>query len=187
MDINPEVLVVPNGLPGLSPLKLDLKGIFQVESRIQEIATLTIVKAPELMSVFNKAYCDLVGMIFMVQLQYELARKYSNEVKAVVLLDKVSDILKSKGLATSTRPTGSEDFRQAVLDLDPDYQVAQDKIMQLKSILMLLEGKQKSIDMAYTATKKVYGDTSQFRHSQDTAYEPNRGSNNTNFFKNSKY
>ena len=180
MEINPEVLVVPNGLPGLSPLKLDLKGIFQVESRIQEIAILTPVKAPELMALFNKAYCDLVSMISMVQLQYELAKKYSNEVKAVVLLDRVSDILKAKGLATSSKPTGSEDFRQAVLDLDPDYQAAQDKIMQLKSILMLLEGKQKSIDMAYTATKKVYGDTSQFRHSQDTSYEPNQ---DNSFFK----
>lgn len=161
------ILTIPRGLPGLSPLQLDLGEIIQIETRIQEIAMITPVKAPELMAVFNHAYAELVKMVASVEFELELAKKHANEVKAVVLLDKAPAILKEKGLTTGKSPGGSEDFRQAVLDCDSDWQRAQEKIIQLKCILTLLEGKQKSIDMAYTAVKKVYGDSSQYRHSQD--------------------
>jgi hypothetical protein len=135
------------------------------------------------MSAFTRAFSNLVGMISSVQLQLELAKKHSNEVRAVILLDKMSDILKAKGLATSTRPTGSEDFRQAVLDLDPEYQACLEKVLTLKSVLALLEGKQQAFDKAYTATKKIYGDGA-YRHSPDLSVNVH---DNNSFFKPNKF
>lgn len=183
-DINPGTLVVPRGLPDLSPLRLDLGEINTVESRIQEVAFTNPVKAPELLAVFNKAYSDLVGIISSVEYEFQMAKKHANEVRAIILIDKVPGILKEKGLSSAKSPTGSEDMRQAILDMDKDYSAAQDKVIQLKCILSLLEGKQKSIDMAYTSVKKVLGDSSQYRHSQSLATEPNQ---NSSFFKTTKY
>lgn len=182
-DLNPGTLVVPSGLPNLSPLSLDVGEINEVESRIQEIAFVTPVKAPELLSVFNKAYGDLVQMISGVQFQFELAKQHMNKVRAIVLLDKVPQILKDRGLASAKSPMGSEDLRQAILDTDQEYIDAQQNVFQIKCILMLLEGKQQTIDKAYTAVKKVYADPSQYRHSQSHATEPNSEENS--FFRKS--
>lgn len=183
-QINPGILVVPRGLPDLSPLKLDLGEINSVESRIQEVAFVNPVKAPELLAVFNKAYSDLVSIISTVEYEFQMAKKHSNEVRAMVLIDRVPEKLKEKGLTSAKSPGGSEDFRQAILDLDKDYSAAQDKVIQLKCIITLLEGKQKSIDMAYSSVKKVLGESSQYRHSQSLAVEQNQS---TGFFKSSKY
>jgi hypothetical protein len=165
-NINPETLLVPRGLPDLSPLKLDLKGIMEAEARIEEISILTTVKAPELMSLFNKTYLELSNMIAAVEFEYELSKKHLNKIKAIILIDKIPNIIKEKNLS-SGKGLGSEDIRSAIVDMDPDYEKAQEKTIQLKCILSLLEGKKKSVDMAYTATKKVYGDNSQYRHSPD--------------------
>jgi chromosome segregation ATPase len=138
------------------------------------------------MAVFNTAFANLCEIISSVEYEYEMAKKHCNEVRAVILLDKVPAILRDKGLSSGKSPTGSEDMRQAILDLDSNYSEAQNKIIDLKCTLSLLEGKKKSIEMAYTSVKKVYGDSSQYRHSQSLSLEPGI-ENPSSFFKHTKY
>jgi hypothetical protein len=182
-DVNSGTLIfVPRALPGNSPLKFDLGEILKAESRITDIATVTVAKAPEMMALFNVIYLNLSGMISSVQFEYELAKKRKDETRAIALIDKIPGILKEKGLTSAKSPMGSEDIRNALLDLDTDYGEAQEKVIQLKCILSLLEGKRDSIDRAYTAVKKVYGDQSQYRHTQDLSTEPQSDSGDS-FFK----
>jgi hypothetical protein len=152
-----DVMMIPRGLPNLAPLAIQIGEIRSAESRIKEIADVTPHKAPELMACFNQAYSELTRIISGVEYEYELSLKHAREVKAVIILDKVPEILRQKGLNSSKNPGGSEDMRSAILDLDPDYKSAQERILAIKAYLTLLEGKKKSIDMAYTAVKKILG------------------------------
>jgi hypothetical protein len=179
-SLDPRTLLVPRGLPELSPLKFDLEGILKAESRIQEIATITVIKAPELMALFNKVYLDICNIISSVQFEFELSKKHADEVRAICLIDKVPSILKDKGLVSAKSPSGSEDLREAVLSLDKDYSNARERVIQLKCTLTLLEGKKESIDRAYSSVKKVYSDQTQYRHSNDLSVEP--GSDVKSFF-----
>lgn len=174
-NVNPGTLVVPNGLPGMDSMKLNMESILAVESRIHEVAFVTPVKAPELMAAFNQAYSDLVGLISQVEYQFEVAKIHEDRARAVCLIDRVPEILKAKNLTTNKSPQGSEDLRSAVLALDPDYQAAQEKTVQLKCALTYLEGKLRAIDKAYMATKTVYADSSQYRHSPDLSLVPGQG------------
>jgi len=179
-EINPGTLTVPTGLPKVPPMKVDMGGILAAESRIQEVAIVNPVKAPELMATFNQAYSDLTEIISKVEYQYEVAKIQEEKARAICIIDRVPGILKEKGLTSTKSPSGSEDMRSAVLALDPEYEAAQEKVIQLKCILTYLEGKLKAIDMAYTGVKKVFGDTSQYRHSPDLSVEPGQPSS---FFK----
>lgn len=163
MQLDSENLMVPRGLPNLAPLSFEVGEIRRAEERIQEIAFMTPSKAPELMAVFNKAYLDVCRISSAVEYEYELASKHLRETRAVLLIDKVPQRLKEKGLSTTKSPNGSEDYRQALLDLDPDYSKAQETLINIKCYLSLLEGKKKSIEMAYTATKKILGESFQNR------------------------
>ncbi len=155
IDINPGTLTVPTGLPGIPPIKLDIGGILEVESRIQEIAFVTPVKAPELMAVFNVAYSDLSNMIAQVKYQFEIAKVQEEKARAICIIDRVPGILKEKGLTSAKSPSGSEDLRSAILALDPDYSAAQEKTIQIKCALV-------------------------YRHSPDLSVEPGQVSS---FFK----
>ncbi len=146
-------LSIPRGLPNSEPLVFDMKAIRFAENRTEEIASITPGKAPELMAVFNQAYAELVSMVSAVEYEYETACRKSREIKAVIVLDKVPSILKERGLQTN------ETTRQAIIDLDPDYQSAQETETILHSFKTLLEGKKKSIEMSYTAVKKILGDS----------------------------
>lgn len=152
-----DVMIIPRGLPNLAPLAVQIGEIRTAESRIREIADITPHKAPELMACFNQAYSDVCRIISGVEYEYELALKHTREVKAVLILDKVPDLLKKKGLVTSSNPSGTADMRQAILDLDPDYKGAQERTMAIKAYLTLLEGKKQSIDRALQGIKKILG------------------------------
>ncbi len=132
------------------------------------------------MAVFNVAYSDLSNMIAQVKYQFEIAKVQEEKARAICIIDRVPGILKEKGLTSAKSPSGSEDLRSAILALDPDYSAAQEKTIQIKCALVYLEGKLQSIDRAYTSVKKVYGDTSQYRHSPDLSVEPGQVSS---FFK----
>lgn len=179
-QVNPETLLVPRGIPDLAPLRLDLSGILHTESRIQETAFLTPVKAQELMALFNKSFCDISNMISQVEFEYKMAKKKLSEIRAVILIDRLPTILKEKGLSSNKSPTGSEDIRNAILEMDPNYSHVQEIIIQLECILSLLEGKRSSIDKAYTSAKAVYKEQSGRNYSPD--YSVPHSSNTPSFF-----
>lgn len=180
-ELTPGTLVVPRGLPGIDPLKLNVGSILEVESRIQEIAIVTPVKAPELISAFNKAFSEITEMIAKVRYEYRVAEANVDKVRAICIIDRVPQILQEKGLTSAKSPMGSEDVRSSILALDTEYQAAQERVIQIQCMLEFLEGKAKAIDKAYMAVKAVYADSSQYRHSPDLTVTP--GDSSGGFFR----
>lgn len=155
---------VPRALDGLEPLILDMTDIRQADGRRQEVAMVNALRAPELLTLFNNAW--LITAKYLNYLEYELdvAVRRLAEVKAVIILDKVPGILAQKGLASSRSPLGSEDVRQAILDIDPDYKKVQEYISSVRCYVGLLEAYQTSFMNAYNSVKKILGtDTSSWR------------------------
>jgi hypothetical protein len=72
-----------------------------------------------------------------------------NKVKASILIDKVPGLLKEKGLPSSV------DMRQALVDADPDYQAARERLAFLEATVEYMRGKMKFLENAYTSIKKI--------------------------------
>lgn len=154
-------IVTPSLDPGKPGHIIDLEKIVGVETRIREVAFVTPHKAPELLACFNEAWRDLDGIIVKLEAEKLIAEREANKVRSVVLLDRAPDILQAKGLVTKSAPGGSEDYRKAVLDADPEYQAAQDIVREFVCLIALLRGKQESILMAFSSVKKILGERQQ--------------------------
>lgn len=150
-------IVVPRG-NGTGGIVLDMTNVYIAEGRIQEVAFVTPHKAPELLSTFNVTFLELTRHITKLDYERNVAKRVANKMRAIILLDRVPAILKERGLATAKSPAGSEDLRQAILDIDEPYQTACDRVDQITAIMKLLQGKLTSIEMAYTSVKKIIGE-----------------------------
>lgn len=161
-------LTVPLGKGGT--FTLDMTAIQTAESRISEVAFVTPHKAPELLAVFNEVFLELTRYITKVEYEKGIAERTANKIKAVILLDRVPAILKERGLSTSA------DLRNAVLDLDDDYNMALDKCDQLEAMSRLLKGKLDAIEMAYNSVKKIVGENAynmnnrNLKHGDETGF-----------------
>lgn len=137
---------------------IDTTQIESAVSRIGEVQTVTKLKAPELLSTYNLAWRDAAEAMAYVRANHIQAKKHADKLRAIILLDKAPTILKEKGLTTTKSPGGSEDFRQAILDSDDEYQAALENAAVIECIIELLRGKQKSVEMAFTSVKKILGE-----------------------------
>ena len=151
---------IPRALDGVEPLQLDMTSVHMATSRIAEIAIVNVHKAPELLATFNVAYLDCSRFIALVEYEHAMAVSRLASIKSVILLDRMVDILREKGLASAKSPTGSEDIRQAVYDADPEYHRVSELIYNLKCYMTMLTDNKKALEMAYMATKKCLNDTS---------------------------
>lgn len=146
-------LKVLKGKPNSGVLSIPLVNIRNAEGRIPEIAAMTPHKAGELLSLFNSVFLEIGGYSKSVELELNLAKQNFNVVKATVLLDKAEDIFKAKGIKPSA------DLRQALVDSDPDCQVALQRVSALEAANEYLKMKQKGIEMAYGSVRKMLGET----------------------------
>ncbi|CAB4127291.1 hypothetical protein UFOVP75_123 [uncultured Caudovirales phage] len=161
-------LVVPAGNPEKPVLKMAVDYIRRAESRIGEIASMTPLKAPELLATFNQAWMDATRFATMLEAQKVEAQRNVDKVRSVILIDKIPGILLAKNLATPKSPMGSEDVRNAIIDVDVDYNAAIDRYNTIVCYLDLMKGKAKGLEMAYTSVKRILGE-----HSFN--YKPNYG------------
>jgi len=162
----------PRGTPGLEPLVLEMFEIYRAEQRIDEIATVNAVRAPELLKTFNKAYKELRNYISVLELEYETALAERDRVRAVIVLDDAPRILKERGLTTTKNPSGSVDQREAIVALDERYKKINEIVMNLKCFISLFEGKKDSVEKAYTAVKRILPDNSFRRPNPDLSVTP---------------
>lgn len=144
------LLKVPRGTPDLAPMELELGEIAAIERRKIEVAVVNKETAPELMMMFNNAYCDVLRYMSQVSFEYNMAVKYANKRKAVVNLDVAPEIFKQKNLKSS------EDLRNSVLALDEEFLALQDKVYMLEAVYEFLKAKAKGFEMAYHSVKKIY-------------------------------
>lgn len=137
---------------------IDLRTVSAYEARLDEIAIVTKHKAPELLAMYNRAYLEVCKMSVTLEAELAAAERQRGEIRSKIILDEVPRILKEKGLATAKSPAGSEDLRSAVLDGDTKYQDAVELCEQIRCVIVLLRGKQKAFENAYTAVKKIMGE-----------------------------
>ena len=134
---------------GRDPEVLDLAIVYQTEQRVAEIAFVTPLKAPELLARFNEAYLYVHKHITLMEYELVRAKTAAGKIKAVILLDKVPQILEAKGLSSSA------DVRNAILAQDDEYQEAMDMAQKLECIIQLLKGKMEGFEWAFTSVKKI--------------------------------
>ena len=146
-------LKVVRGKPNSGILSVSLEDFRRAEDRIPEIAAMTPQKAPELLALFNRIYLDLDKLVKQVELEVHTAKQHQATVKATVILEKAEDYFKERGIK------GSPDWRQAVVDLDEDYQKATERLNALEAAREFLKGKQKGIEMAFGSVRKIIGES----------------------------
>lgn len=153
LSLKEDALRVVRGKPNSGIICVPLVELRRVEGRIEEIATVTPHKAPELLSTFNRAFLDLDGYIKQIELEVNIAKQFQSTVRATILLDKAEEYFKERGIK------GSADLRQALVDSDVDYQNASERVNALESAREFLKGKQKGIEMAYSSVRKIIGES----------------------------
>lgn len=152
LSLNEDFLRVVRGKPNSGIISIALSELRQIEDRISEIATVTPHKAPELLATFNRAFLELDKYVKQIELEVNIAKQHQSMIKAGILLDKAEEVFKAKGLKASA------DLRQALVDLDPDYQNATERLNALEAAREYLKGKQKGIEMAYGSVRKIIGE-----------------------------
>jgi hypothetical protein len=150
------LLKIPRGTPGVSSMEFDLTEIIATEDRKRDVVTVNKETAPELMFIFNKAYCAVLRMLSQVSFEYRQAVKHAEKRRSEVILDVAPDVLKQKGLLSQRSPAGSEDLRSAVLNQDDEYLKLQDVVSVLEATHEFLKGKAKGFEMDYQSVKKIY-------------------------------
>lgn len=154
MDItlDSNTLVIPRGLPGLAPIKLDMSKIYEVEGRIQETRYANPHTAIELTALFNEA--SGLASKYIAWINYEIlqAEKEFDMCKAVVILDKLPEQL-AKIKTLGIKP--NEDYRNALITKDPECQKALDVLNGLKSVREFVESKHKLFERSYYSCRNV--------------------------------
>jgi len=155
---------LPDGTGGINVIELPMAEVYRAVSRIDEIAIVNQHKAPELIACFARAFATLTDYIAVASGQVVKAKNALSRRTAIVLLDEVPRVLREKGLLSTRSPSGSEDQRNAVLEMDAEFIVARDRVQQLEAYYELLRGKQKDIEQAYLAVRKIIGDSYSVRN-----------------------
>lgn len=153
-----EIVYCPSGDSKGSAIEIHMGYWASLEARIQEIATVTPQKAPELLATFNRAALDLDRLGNQLELEYQMSVRAADKVRAEILLDRVPKILAEKGLSTPKNPMGSEDLRQAVLSADTQYQEALERSDLLKAMVKMIRGKYEAFERAFRSVRTLVGE-----------------------------
>jgi hypothetical protein len=149
------ILVVPRGKAQLAPLNLEMKRIYEGESRLKEVAYVTPITAQELSSFFNQVCNETTK--YEAWIEYEILRSQEriDTIKAGIIIDKMPE-LAQKLKESGQKP--SEDWRAAIVALDPEYRSAVEILNALKAVKMLLHNKSETFKRAYFSASKISDD-----------------------------
>lgn len=143
------LLTVPDPRTKGQKASFDLKDVEAAEARIHEIAVVTPVKAPELMSVFLRA-CFTLGRHYRdLHFLHRLAEKKAGDVRAAIVVDRLGEVLKAKGLANN------DTSRAAVIDTDPEYSQAVEVEIEIDANLRYVDRKLQSMEGSLGAVKRI--------------------------------
>lgn len=150
LDLSTDTYMVPAG-DGAGPgYELRLADILAAESRLHEVAAVTLHKAPELMSTFNEMWLKLQRSAVILTYARSKAEVGVKRAKAQALLNCDEAAVKAHG-----HPKSSQDLREAVAELDPGLATARDRLDEIKAVLELVQGKMEAFANAYSAVKKL--------------------------------
>ena len=145
-------LTIPRGTPDLNNITLDMTSIYEAESRLHEVRAVNPVTAPELMGYFNNACNTTTKYLAWVEYEILQAQKFLKLAKSIAILEK-APVAYQKQKTDGVKY--NEDFRDAIVNTDPDYQKRLDVLNALTATKVLLEGKVWSFVRAYNACKFI--------------------------------
>jgi hypothetical protein len=159
-----KVIICPRANTSVDAITIDLKKILEAEARMIEVQAVTPSKAGELCTAFTISWRDLHRNICQLETERVEAQKIVDRRRAVVFLEVVPEYLKKNGLYSAKSPTGNEEIRNAILNLDTDFQAAQDVVDQITAVIELLKGKLKAFEMSFTTVKKIMGSSDAYNY-----------------------
>jgi len=142
-------LIIPRGNSNMPPVAIEMRTILEAESRIEEIRRSSDKTLPDLVTVFLIALGKLANSIAVVELELREAKRLLDEAKAIALLEKAEELLKSKGIKSSA------DTREAAILLDPQVRECQARVDALTATQAFLYNKNALMDRAYHGAKKI--------------------------------
>ncbi len=182
MELEERTMTVPAGTPGEQPLRLDIAEILSLEARKEEAATVSKVKAPELMAAMERGYSCASRLLTMVTWEVKKAESAVLKRRSIVVLEIAPQYLQERGLVTGRSPGGSEDQRTSVLSTDAEFVALSDNVDQLKAVQEFLKIKVRGFEMTFSAIKKVYDTLSGYGMMDtkaDRSYPANVNTNTT--------
>jgi len=150
---NPTAIVtIPPPVEGIQILELDFTELYISMGRVEELATMTSMKGPELLKTFIKGYSIAIRYTNMVELQKNKVAQALERRKAILLVDEIGAVLAAKRLKDT------QSNREAIISLDDTAAKLSENLEQLIALEKLLKGHQKVLEMGYTGVKKILGE-----------------------------
>jgi hypothetical protein len=148
-----DALTVPSSKG--KPHVFDMRRIHKAEGRLIELANVTRLKAGELLYAVIDAFGEARNHLAVLRMEFGASKQKLRTIRGIIVLDRVQEVLKVKGLANTRSPAGSEDLRDGVVNTDPDYLEAADNLSQVEAAMEHMEGKVKKLEMAYFAINSL--------------------------------
>lgn len=142
--------IVPRGDGTGDPIILDVAAVVKAESRLQEVAQVNVHTAAELLSTYNEHWLTLHKNVTMLTYERNRADDSVKRAYAEALLNCNDELIKKKGHSKA-----SQDLREAVANLDPDYIRAKERLNEIKAVLEYMVGKRQAFENAYNSVKKL--------------------------------
>jgi len=162
-------LVCPHG-SGEGEFRLALDHIHRAEARMEEVQSVTPLKAPELLTALNRAWLDVSRAGLAVRQHRLKAEGALKARKAVVLLEILPKMLVEKQLGKA-----NEELREAILTQDAEYARLEARLQQLEAIEELLKLKARAFDNAFTAVKRIVNSPALGMGAGDVGHVPKDG------------
>jgi len=153
-----QVIVCPRAGTSVDAITIDLKKVLEAEQRLIEVQAVTPGKASELCTVFTISWRDLHHNICALEAEKVEAQKVVDRRKAVITLEVMPELLKSKGISSN------KETREAVLALDTELTAAQDVVDKITAVVELLKGKLKAFEWSYNTVKKIMGSSEAYNY-----------------------
>ena len=153
--VNEKGIIMCPRARGMAPIEINLVEIKKLEHRLDEIAFVNLMKAPELLAAFTRIYSDLSDFLASLESEKCKAERDARTRRSIILVDDMPKLLREKGLTTSKSPTGSADTREAILELDSAYQEALEVVEQIQCVIRFLKDKREAFSMGYHAVKRI--------------------------------
>lgn len=143
-----EIQLISRGA-GQPPIILELKHTNYALTRIDDIRIVNPMTLPDLLTVFLKSMNELSKAIGYISAEIVKTKMTLDRVRSNLLLHEMPKILAEKNVKSS------EDIRNAILSLDPQYAEISEQLAMLEAVLDNLRSKNKNMETATFNCKTI--------------------------------
>jgi hypothetical protein len=150
-----KALVFPSGSDASKHVVLDMTDVYRAEVRLVELKGVNRQRAGELVYTFIEAWDRAKQYLSTASIELLRAKQRVRNIRAAIVLDSSIEVLKKKELVSSRSPAGSEDLRESVVNSDPQFQEATERVYQIQAVVEILDSQVEKFRMAYFSINKL--------------------------------